>query len=329
MTHESPKPYSVAAPEPGIYHNVSAEDYRSWRAWNQSALKARTPRDMIASMVGGDPSGALITGDRLHGAVLDRLTPPDAFDEQRVVRKYRSESSGRERTLTHDASAEYWAEARKAYGHDVWSPDQIELVAKMRAAIMANPVASELIGSLPMECREVSMVWRDPTTRLLCKARLDGFDPDRRLFIDLKTAQSVDPIEMGKAAVNHGYYLQAGMYVLGGMALCPAAGINPRSADYRIVAVSKEDKPQCVVYDMPDDGVTYASDGSQGVWISRGVQEMRHRMSVVARCVAEAVRLREEGSDPSAAWPGYPITARLEPPRWWHEQWSGGLDVMA
>jgi hypothetical protein len=317
------KPYSKQAPAPGIYPGVPADEYRAWRAWNQSVLKQETPKAMKAAFQGSDPSGAMITGDRLHAAVLDRVGLPESG-----ISEYHSATSNRKRKLSHDSPADYWSEVR-AQDPDAWAEDQIALVAKMRAAILRNSVAAALIAETPMECREVSLVWQDRTTGLLCKARADIFDPARRLIADLKSASDIAPRAMAKACVEHGYYLQAGMYTLAGAALCPEAGFTPKSVDYRIIAVDKSADPECVVYTMPDDGVTYTSDGSMAVWISRGVEQMRAQMLVAARCLKAAAEARAAGGDADAVWHGRDETGVLEPPRWWHEQWGTGLDVVA
>lgn len=97
-----------------------------------------------------------------------------------------------------------------------------EQVQAMAAALRAHPVAGPLFdpaGGWP----EVTLVWRDGPTGIMCRARFDWLReqvPGRRLIVpDYKTCHTADLDGLTKAIHQHGYHCQASWYLDGAQAL--------------------------------------------------------------------------------------------------------------
>ncbi len=83
----------------------------------------------------------------------------------------------------------------------------------MVAALRAHPLAAALFG----EGRpEQSLYLEDEQTGIMLRGRLDWLRPPpangRYLIVDYKTADSADPEQFGKKAVNLGYHMSAEWY---------------------------------------------------------------------------------------------------------------------
>jgi hypothetical protein len=99
---------------------------------------------------------------------------------------------------------------------------EYEQVQEMAAALRAHPIASKLFDP-KRGVPEQSLFWRDPVTKVVCRARLDWL-PDRvdgiRMIIgDYKTCASAETKAATKAIHTHGYHQQADWYLDGIYAL--------------------------------------------------------------------------------------------------------------
>lgn len=96
-----------------------------------------------------------------------------------------------------------------------------EQVQAMAAALRSHPVAGPLLS--PGAGRaEQTLVWQDPETRVVCRARLDHMPhptSGRMIIADYKTAASAAPDKIGRAVADHGYHVQAAWYSEGVRAL--------------------------------------------------------------------------------------------------------------
>jgi hypothetical protein len=82
---------------------------------------------------------------------------------------------------------------------------------------------------------ELTIVWREPTTGVLCRVRLDklGFLPDGGIAVpDLKTGRAVSPAAFSKVMLERRYHVQAALYSDAVRALFPG-----REVIYAIIAV--------------------------------------------------------------------------------------------
>lgn len=120
----------------------------------------------------------------------------------------------------------------KRSGGWVISQAMAELVTDIATKVARHGFASDLLG-LP-GVNEQTIIWREPTTGLLCRVRLDSLRdlPDgARVITDLKSTHTPEPEAFGRSIEKLGYDFQAGFYTDAVQALDPA-----REVIYAIIA---------------------------------------------------------------------------------------------
>lgn len=205
--------------ERGLFPGVPAEEYHSWDAMSASRLKilrSKTPAHLRAEMLNPrEPTEALILGQAIHAAVLE----PDLYRSSFCVVAPRNTKKGKEE-----------AAAAKEAGKTALTRAQAETVEAVRHAVRSHPK----IGRILDGNAELSAVWDDPDTGLLCKARFDDTCRWGRAIVDLKTTRSAMAGDFSRSAFDLGYHLQAAHYLAGANLL----GIEASS--FVIVAVEKD-----------------------------------------------------------------------------------------
>lgn len=122
-------------------------------------------------------------------------------------------------SYTSRAARQQRDEAREAGATPLLAHEYAQ-VQDMIRAVRAHPLAGPLFE--PGRGRpEVTLVWQDPATRVMCRARIDWLvERNGRVYaIDYKTATSVAPDALQKAMHDYGYYMQAAWYLDGIRAL--------------------------------------------------------------------------------------------------------------
>ncbi len=229
-------------PSIGVFQNIPADVYHSWEACSNSQLSIlydESPASLKASWSAPEKqTPAKIIGTAVHCRTLE----PELFKTWYGVLPEVNKK-------TNDGKAEL--KAFKADNPNVreWlDPKQMELVQAVSASVESHPQAAYLLSR--SVDRELSIVWEDRDTGLLCKGRLDlpSAHSDGMVLVDLKTAESVKPDKFQKAIFERGYYRQAGMYLMG----MQFHGME--CADFSIIAVEKDPPYQVMVYCLdPDD----------------------------------------------------------------------------
>lgn len=208
-------------PEIGIHKNVPFDVYKSWDAVNVSSLKPAmiswrhylTALDYVRT-----PTEAMRLGSFVHASVLESSTllsqyivRPDfvAEIEEEFPGKYKKVRA----TEIYKERVEAWE--RSIGDRDVISAEWVDIAKKIEFAIAVNDKASEYLAK-PGDS-EASIVWEDWQTGILCKARLDYFQPSRQRITDLKTTASASDFEWQIKKLN--YHMQAAFYVDGVMQL--------------------------------------------------------------------------------------------------------------
>jgi hypothetical protein len=248
---------------PGVYADIPATDYHALDAVSASRLKSlrRSAAHCCWEIENPKETDAMLIGEAAHLAVLqpnlltDRFLPAPDVDRRTKAGK------------------EAW-EAAQSFGATLLKADQWVCVCGMAAAVRAHPAARKLLADEgPVE---LSILWTDPATGLLCKARLDKHVTKYRTVFDLKTTTDASPDAFAEGVYRFGYHLQGAHYLYG----CERVGID---ADiFGIVAVEK-DPPHCVaVYQLNHDAIL------------AGEMERERLMGFYAACKA------------SGMWPGYP-----------------------
>jgi hypothetical protein len=254
--------------EPGLYPGLSFVDYWKIQAVNHSTLEGfrRTPAHAREAMLHpADSTQALALGHAFHTFTLE---PARFADEYAVVPKVdRRFKEGKARWAAFEAENK---------GRLLLTEEEFESYNLMRESILAHPTAAELLSG--KGANELTIVWLDKATGLLCKARLDRVsDIGGYSFIgDLKTTIDASERAFSKSVSNYGYHRQGAWYREGLATLRPALR---RVAD---IAVEKS-APYCVAVHELDERA-----------LEQGVRENRAFLETFQRCM-------ETGS-----WPGYP-----------------------
>ena len=270
----------VSAPGPGLYPGVPHPTYRRWRAASQSILKIirdRSPAHAYLEMVDpSPPTPAQIFGEAVHAAVLQ----PDLFR----ARYLRAPEIDR-RTK---AGRELWEELQAEHpGAIILRPEEYDRCLAIRSAVAAHPTARKLIGGEA----EVSAVWRDRATGVLCKGRFDSLDTRLGIITDLKTTHDASRGAFSRTIWTYGYYLQAAHYLTGANTL----GLSVRW--FTFIAVEQEPPYAVAVYHL-SDAALMAGEGQLG-----------ELLEIYKRC------------EETGIWPGYPDEAQeISLPTWaWYQ----------
>lgn len=288
-------PASISQFAPGIYPDIPAELYhkREMGVANAGALKilnSKTPAHYRAWLDAeqDDDTKALEFGRALHCALLE----PKVFDAtyvQPVEHPFRRPSITQRNAKkpshsTLEAIA-YW---------DKWEADHVGLIEitaaekqrliGMAESIRQHPIARTLLSE---GASEQTLVWIDPRTGLLCKARVDRYIGARGLAWDLKSTEDASERGFAQHIARYGYHIQDAHYAGGFQVL----GLDLRA--FLFVAVEKEPPYAVAVHSIDPEAE------------SRGIELRDRAMDTLARCVA------------NNSFPGYePRINRLSLPVW-------------
>lgn len=272
---------AMKTPAPGLYTDVSYDDYENWDAvrastlkhFDRSALHAR--HEMIHAP---KETPALKFGHAFHTAILE----PEKFATQYIVSPKVDGRTSRGKQL--NAEFEAKRAALGALGITDYESSQMDA---MRSAVMAHPLAKLLIEGAGKN--EVSGLWVDPETGELCKLRADrlalmyGYS----VVIDLKSADDASRPTFSKAIANYRYAEQAAFYLDGLNVL------GPCERRFVFIVVEKEEPYGVAVYELAPEG------------IEAGRRRVRRHLEMYAK------------AKKSNVWPGY--SDGLEPislPMW-------------
>jgi hypothetical protein len=208
------------------YNEIKAVNFSSLKYLHTSALLYKYRIDHPESR-----KKVFVEGGGIHCRTLE----PDAFDDRYVVYPGK-------RDKRHKAYQEFLAEHE---GAEVLSSAEMETAKRAGDAVLADPVASELLKG----CRhEEPLVWTDPETGLKCKGRVDAIGPE--YIVDLKSARNVEPQAFARSASSLLYHVQLSMYQTGAITL---RKIDGTTLPY-IIAVEKEPPFDVVTYQLkPED----------------------------------------------------------------------------
>jgi hypothetical protein len=267
--------------KPGIYADVPYDIYSTWPAINHSRmrrLRDDTPAHARWEMLNQQPPAkALNFGWAVHVAVLE----PDTW-EQQVLEVPKVDRRTKEGKL-------HWAAfERKAEGRMLMDSEQMAKLRGIRDNMLRHPTARELL--LGAGQNEVSLVWRDQETGVLCKGRLDRMAAIRHrsdlhlvgtevgseigAIVDVKTIG--DPATLRnfeRSAYDYGYFEQAAMYSDALQAVLPSASERP----FLWIACETQ-PPHAIRVFQPDE-----------LGMDWGRQEYRRQLAIYKRCAETGV----------------------------------------
>ena len=278
MVRSDPRYSQMGQPKLVHHPGLSNEDYHHLKAVSPSQIKElkRSPlhyfdRFLAEDRVKKPPTDAMLKGTALHTAILEPqlwdatiAVPPHSFDRRTKAGK--------------EMAAEF---ERESIGKIVLSPEDADEVRRMADAVRQHPAARFLLD-LPGR-REASYTWTDEATGLECKTRPDWHSDDRRIVVDVKTAQDACREAFAKSISNLDYHVQA------------AWNLDAQGAQMFLSLVVENTRPYAVAVYPASEALIEAG---------------RRRISVAMERLAECWRTN--------TWPGYgdQIQESIDLPAW-------------
>lgn len=251
----------------GIFRGLSFTQYYALPGLNHSTLERirRSPAHARQdSLHPKEPTAALALGHAFHVRLLEPhrfpleyVTAPDVNRRTKIGRAI-------------------WARfERENAGRFLLKPEEAHLYGRMAEAVLAHPVAAELLGG--RGASELASVWRDTETSLLCKGRVDrlGELGGWPFVVDVKSTRDASPQAFARSIAAYGYFRQLAYYRAGLDVLRPA----PRRA--AIISVEKEPPYAVAVYELVERA------------LEQGERESRAALALYRKCVESGI------------WPAY------------------------
>ena len=178
---------------PGIYRNLSWDEYRAIDAWNPSSVLPGRVSALEIDYQRRHPKQStpqMRFGSAVHCAVLE----PDQFPLRYCMWEGRR------------AGAKYDEFRDVNEGKEVLTLSEYDACLAARDSARKHPVASRFLTAGETEDAEVAVVWEDIHTGLLCKSRIDLL---LLTIIDLKTTKTkvADDRALTRIASRFGYHI--------------------------------------------------------------------------------------------------------------------------
>lgn len=190
--------------QPGIYYDISNEDYHAGEGVSKSQL------DMVAKSpvllqwakcapVDTEKLKALDMGTALHCALLE----PDEFSKRFIVAP-----EFNRRTNIGKAEEKAFLKDCETSGKTIMDNEQGRKLKLMQASAYAHPAAKWFLEDEGY-C-EASIYWTDDETGELCRIRPDRFLKNRPIIIDVKKTADID--RFPASIHEYRYHIQDAMY---------------------------------------------------------------------------------------------------------------------
>lgn len=249
-------------------HSISNEEYHASNGISRSQLMLldKSPYHFWYEVMSGEaekrqPTPAMNIGSAFH----TRLLEPELFDKEYAVMPAvdRRTKQGKE---------DYQAFVDESEHKIVLTLDQFAKVNQMAKLVKRHEIVTTLLDEAVFE---QSIFWTDPETGLQFKTRPDIWSS--KMIVDVKTTADASEYQMKRAALDYGYYLQAGM----AYEACKAIG---QPFDMFVIMACEKTEPYVpAVFMMNDDALQFGID-----------QFMKYKIEL-AECINKN------------KWPGYPV----------------------
>lgn len=229
---------------PGIYPDMSAEEYHASEGVSNSLLRRMKPTPAHFKYHEPKRSRYLDVGHALHSALLDGeekfYTKPELYESDEGPKKWNANSN----------VCKAWLSERR--DKPVITLEEANAVRGMRDSIMSHKFAGPALNGA---ATEQSIFANCPSTGLLLRARLDAIPVDGRInglrpILDVKTCQRADKYSFSKVMHERGYAQQAAFYI----DIANLVGLRVDS--FLIIAVEKEPPYAVAVYDLDLDAIS-------------------------------------------------------------------------
>lgn len=297
MTTAPTERESLPCPEPGVYPDVSTEEYHAWQAASKSVLwKIRqSPLHAYRALVEQDPqTKSMLEGEALHCNIFE----PAEFDnrfrcmgncEVKLKSGARMGDACGNQAIGLNGDG-VWACGKKGHDGDpdklpaeisYLSPIQWSAIPRMYDAVFSHPYAADMLSGRGQN--EISVVWNDPRTGVRCKARIDRAAAYNGgiAVVDLKTARDADPWKFRRDALKLGYHVQAAHYLAGSEHTYRLKGKQPPSREFYFIVV--ESSPDVILGDQHWYRVEVLQADDD--FIEQGMAERDRLLDIYAECM--------------------------------------------
>lgn len=247
--------------KPGFYSNLSETEYRNAPGLNASAFQDLKKSELHywaayldPSREPREPTESEQLGTALHCAILE----PKRFEQIYVTvpkdaPRYPTSRQLEAKKPSDDTKAAiaWWKEFEaKNPGKVCLDPNDAEAVRRIQAQVRGNETMQVLLDS---GVQEGSYFWIDQNTGILCKARVDWFNRELGVAIDLKSTIDASPMGFRKSIFNYGYNLQAAWYTQGIEAVT-----GQKVKAFVFAAIEKEPPFATAFYSLDPEAMNFA-----------------------------------------------------------------------
>jgi exodeoxyribonuclease VIII len=205
-------------PAPGVYRGIPAATYHALDACNASSLKTlvdKTPAHLQWERQQPKDTQALRDGEALHTCILE----PERFDAEYEIITACAGTTGKGGACSNNgkikAEGQWWcgthAKGKAAETAKGVHQEHHDRLLALRIAVRDNISVRHLLWPEDRET-ELSLIWRDELTKVLCKARLDIYRPNDGIIADLKSTADASEDGFSRAIAQFNYHLQAAWY---------------------------------------------------------------------------------------------------------------------
>lgn len=274
--------------EPGVYLGLTFEQYLAIEATNNGSLSRlkKSPRHYRYA-TSEESSSAKTLGVLAHGALLE---PLEVLRRYVVMPDYAKHPANRTKNGEATTFSTSWVLEQESQfiamheGRQFVSQKEFDAMLAISHSVASEPAARTILQSGGDS--EVTIVWHDADTGVVCKGRIDKLNPPK--LGDLKTSADVDKFR--RSYRDFAYYRQLAFY-LDGYAQLTGDILEPW------IVLVESAPPYCVqVAPVCEEDIEF------------GRREYR-------RLLRELVRCREEND-----WPGPPSPEVWRLPEWFTEK---------
>jgi hypothetical protein len=281
--------------KPGLYSGLTFDKYLAIPAVNKSSLndmrlspKHYYERHLAPNREPRKPTRPMKLGTDIHTAVLE----PERFAKEYVVipedapnRPTKAQLEAKKPSEATQVLITWWSHFDDLHkGKTQISFEDHNTCLKIQEVFRTHPVCKTVLAKGGKS--EITMVWEDQETGLLCKGRLDWLPVSDYLF-DLKSVESAQSADFGKKAYDYDWHAQAAFYTDGFEALTGERRL------FLFGAIEKTPPLEPAFYYATDEDVV------------RGRRGYRPLLKQIAECKRKK------------SWPGYPLEVQpLIAPAW-------------
>jgi exodeoxyribonuclease VIII len=143
-------------------------------------------------------------------------------------------------------------------GKEIVNQVDADKARAMKASLKSHPDLNIVFGD---GHKELTFVWNDPETGILCKCKTDYMCLKSGYIIDLKSSKTADPMEFQKEINTFNLHLQAAFYLDGvNISIAQATGKKANFEDFFFGVVENSGTHEGSLMLMSDGGISVGKD---------------------------------------------------------------------